>query len=107
MLKPTAKKRGKGPAFARFALACLAAIALSAGVFALAASPARALSEIKRENMPGSTEPSPPDSPDTPIDKQTLPPVGTVPTPGTTTTPPAAEQPADPSDEDEVEPGDE
>jgi hypothetical protein len=108
MLKPTATGRRKGPAFAQLALACLAAVALSAGVAAFVASPARALSEIKRENMPGATEPTPPDSPsDTPIDKQTLPPVGTVPIPGTTTAPPAAEQPADPSDEDEVEPGDE
>jgi hypothetical protein len=108
MLKPTATGRRKGPAFARLALACLAAVALSAGVAAFVASPARALSEIKRENMPGATEPTPPDSPsDTPIDKQTLPPIGTVPIPGTTTAPPAAEQPADPSNEDEVEPGDE
>jgi hypothetical protein len=108
MQKPTATDKGKGCALARTALAFLAAVALIGGVAAFAASPASALSEIKRDNMPGTTEPTPPDSPsDTPIDKQTLPPVGTVPIPDTTTTPPAAEQPAAPSNEDEVEPGDE
>ena len=44
---------------ARTALACLLAIALAAGIAAVAASPACALSEIKREDMPGATEPDP------------------------------------------------
>jgi hypothetical protein len=108
MLKPTPRDKGKGPPLARTALACLAAAALVAGIAVFAASPASALSEIKRDNMPGTTEPAPPASEsDAPIEKQTLPPVGTVPIPDATTTPPAAEQPADPSDEDEVEPSDE
>ena len=70
----------------------------------VAASPARALSEIKREDMPGATETDPPASQsDAPIEKQTLPPVGTVPIPDRPATPPAADQPADPNDQDEVD----
>jgi hypothetical protein len=113
MLKQTPTDRGKGLSPVRAALACLLVMAVAAGLATLSASSAFALSEIKREGMPGATETSPPDSQpdsqsDTPIDRQTLPPVGTVPIPDTTTTTsPPTEQPADPSDEEEVEPGDE
>ena len=68
----------------------------------VAASPARALSEIKRENMPDTTDTDRRRTEsDAPIEKQTLPPIGTVPIPDKVA-PPAADQPADPNDEDEV-----
>ena len=109
MHKQTPTDRGKGLPPMRAALACLLAVAFATGLAAIAASPAHALSEIKRESVPGATDPSPPDSQsDTPIERETLPPVGTVPMPDTTTTTsPPSEQPTDPSNEDEVEPGDE
>ena len=103
MLRRMPTDRGKGLALARTALACLLAMALTAGIAAIAASPARALSEIKRDGVPGATDT---EQSDAPIEKETLPPVGTVPIPDTGT-PPAADQPADPNDQDEVTPSDE
>ena len=113
MHKQTPTDQGKGLPPLRAALACLLAVAFAAGLATISASPARALSEIKREGMPGATETSPPVSPSdsqsgAPIEKQTLPPVGTVPIPDTTTTTsPPTEEPANPEDEDEVTPSDE
>ena len=107
MLRRMPTDRGKGLALARTALACLLAITLTAGIAVVAASPARALSEIKREGMPGATDTDEPASQsDGPIEKETLPPVGTVPIPDTGA-PPAADHPADPNDQDEVTPSDE
>jgi hypothetical protein len=107
MQKRPPTDRGKGFALARTVFACLLAIAFVAGIAAGSASPARALSEIKRETMPGAADPSTPDSQtDTPIDKETLPPIGTVPIPDVNApTSPAADEPTDPSAPDEAEPG--
>ncbi len=58
MLRRMPTDRGKGLALARTALACLLAIALdSRALPRLRRLPARALSEIKREGMPGATDP--------------------------------------------------
>jgi hypothetical protein len=106
MQKRMRPELGTGLALARTALACLLAVAFIAAIAAISALPARALSEIKRENMPGATEPSPPASQsDTPIEKEPLPPVGTLPIPdGVTTPPPATGEPAEPAAPDEAEP---
>lgn len=78
----------------RIALVWLAASTLIAGIGV--ASPARALSEIQREDVPGTTQANPPDgASDTPIEKQTLPPVGTVPLPDSTINPPDDAEPAE------------
>ena len=107
MLRRMPTDRGPGFALARTALACLLAISLTAGVAMVAASPARALSEIKREGVPDRPTPtSQPSESDAPIEKETLPPIGTVPMPDKVA-PPAADQPADPNDQDEVTPSDE
>lgn len=80
----------------------LAVIAVS-GIVTGSAAPARALSEIKREDLPGTIPPDgtvanpPADSSDTPIEKQTLPPIGTVPIPDANT-PPTGDEPAEPDD---------
>ena len=106
MLRRMPTDRGQGFALARTALACLLAIALTAGAAMVAASPARALSEIKREGVPDATDSNQPSTEsDAPIEKETLPPIGTVPIPDKVA-PPAADQP-DPNDEDEVTPSDE
>ena len=98
MLRRMPTDRGQGLALARTALACLLAIALTAGVAVVAASPARALSEIKREGVPGATDTDQPSSQsDAPIEKETLPPVGTVPIPDTVA-PPAADRARRPHD---------
>ena len=91
---------------ARSALAWLVALAFVAGIGV--PSPALALSEIQREDVPGATQANPPDgTSDTPIEKQTLPPVGTVPIPDSTTSPPADAEPAAPPHPDEAAPDDE
>jgi hypothetical protein len=106
MLRRMPTDRGQGFALARGALACLLAITLTAGAAMVAASPARALSEIKREGVPDATDSNQPSTEsDAPIEKETLPPIGTVPIPDKVA-PPAADQP-DPNDEDEVTPSDE
>ena len=76
-------------------LCCWRSALSVAGLRRSLASPAHALSEIKREDVPGAIRNRRPNLlPTTPIEKETLPPVGTVPIPdSTTTTPPTAEQP--------------
>ena len=64
--------------------------AILAGRLALVAgigvtTPARALSEIQSEDVPGAPVNPPDRTSDTPIEKQPLPPVGTVPIPDSTT----------------------
>jgi hypothetical protein len=106
MLRRMPTDRAQGFALVRTALACLLAIVLVAGVAMVAASPARALSEIKREGVPNATDSNQPSTEsDAPIEKEQLPPIGTVPIPDKVV-PPAADQP-DPNDEDEVTPSDE
>jgi hypothetical protein len=106
MLRLMPTDRGQGFALVRTALACLLALTLTAGAAMVAASPARALSEIKREGVPDTTDTDQPASEsDAPIEKETLPPIGTVPIPDKVV-PPAADQP-DPNDEDEVTPSEE
>jgi hypothetical protein len=80
---------------ARAALSCALAAALIVAAAAISARPALALSEIKREEMPGTSQPTLP-SDDT-IEEQTLPPVE-VPIPDTTTAPPASDEPSQPDE---------
>jgi len=56
--------------------------------------------------VPGADTDQPDTQSDAPIEKETLPPIGTVPMPDKVA-PPAADQPADPDDQDEVTPSDE
>jgi hypothetical protein len=106
MQKSTPKASCEAFVPARIAFVWLVALAFIAGIGL--PSPARALSEIQREDVPGTTQANPPDgTSDTPIEKQTLPPVGTVPIPDSTTSPPAEAEPAAPVEPDEAAPDDE
>jgi hypothetical protein len=93
MRKPTPKASFEALVPVRIALVWLAALTLATGI---GSSPAVALSEIQREDVPGTTQANPPDgSSDTPIEKRTLPPVGTVPIPDSTINPPDDAEPAE------------
>lgn len=94
---PDAKPRY---AFAEIALCAT----LVCGGLAVAARPAAALSEIKREELPSSQQTPPPS--DESIQKETLPPPSQVPIPDTTTTPPASEEPDDAAPDQETAPDD-
>jgi hypothetical protein len=90
---------------AKAALACALAMALAVGSAVIATTPALALSEIKREDMPSSQTPAPPS--DESIEKETLPPVDAVPIPDSTTTPPASDEPHEAVPDEEGAPDDE
>jgi hypothetical protein len=95
-------------------LAGALAALLILGTMAISVQPASALSEIKREEMPNSSDAPAQPSDDQSIEKEPLPPANQVPTPNSTTTTPSPDGQAEPntsepdkSQPDEAEPGDE